>query len=65
MINPIPLYFARNENKARSLGLKAYLCKSTLMKVSTASTNGFNRCEFQKWFYVTTSQSIIDTRKAV
>ena len=45
MINPISLYFAGNENRTRSVGLKVYPCNNTLMKVSIASSSGFNKWE--------------------
>ena len=45
MINPIPPYFAGTENRTHSVGLKAYPCNNTLMKISIASSSGFNRCE--------------------
>ena len=37
--------FHRNENSTHSVGLKVYPCNKTLMKVSIASSSGFNRCE--------------------
>ena len=41
MINPIPQYFAGNENRAHSFGLRGYPCNNTLMKVSMASSSDF------------------------
>ena len=38
-------YFAGNENRTHSFGLKGHPCNNTLMKVSMASSSGFNRCE--------------------
>ena len=37
--------FHRNENSTHSVGLKVYPCNKTLMKVSIASSSGFNTCE--------------------
>ena len=48
MINPIPPYFAGTENRTCLVRLKVYPCSNTLMKVSIASSNGFNRCEIPR-----------------
>ena len=45
MVSPIPPYFTGNENRTHSFGLKGHPCNNTLMKVSVASSSGFNRCE--------------------
>ena len=49
MINPIPQYFAGNENRAHSFGLRGYPCNNTLMKVSMASSSDFKGTLMQIW----------------
>ena len=67
MKNPISPHFVGNKDKTSSVGLKAYPCNNTLMRVWIASTSGFNRCEIARngshEICVTMSQSMNKTRK--